>query len=92
VVATQWSCLPVCQGHRLGEGEGASPLLIRIDNETLEGAELTADTIISSFTWAASDETGVLLNQEFQLFVSAFYHLPAPEEWSYIAGSPDPFK
>jgi hypothetical protein len=30
-------------------------------------------------------------NQDFQLLVSSFYYLPAPEGWSFVKGSADPF-
>ncbi|HUR64041.1 MAG TPA: carboxypeptidase-like regulatory domain-containing protein [Candidatus Thermoplasmatota archaeon] len=93
-VSTHWSCLPGCGGKQLFLMEGASPLLGRADNETLDGFELNATTKISVFTWASPRTTpvGVLLNQEFQTFATAFYYLPAPKDWSFVAGSPDPFQ
>ncbi len=35
--------------------------------------------------------SGVSLNQEFEVIQTAFYHVPAPEDWSFIAGDEPPF-
>jgi hypothetical protein len=32
------------------------------------------------------------VDQEFRAWVTQFYYAPAPEGWSFMAGSPDPFK
>ena len=92
-VSTEWSCLPVCQGNRLIELEGASPLLGVIDQETLAGEEIVPDeTVISVFTWASREQNpSVLLNQPYQTFVTVSHYMPLPEGWSFVAGSPDPF-
>ncbi len=89
-VALDWSCDPVCGGNTLGSAQMASPLIIRVDNEVLEAQEFDADTIFSTFTWA-NDNPGVMLNQEFDMFISSFYYLAAPEEWSFVAGDQPPF-
>lgn len=91
VVATEWACEPSCGGNRLASADGQSPLYIAVPGNALEGAGLTADTVISSFTWASTEESGVLLEQSFELFVTSSYHLPLPEGWSFVRGDPQPF-
>jgi hypothetical protein len=81
--------------------EGVSPLLSRTDivdgtavsKLTKTPPGLNATTKISTFTWASPSSTpiGLVLNQEYQVFASAFYYLPAPADWSFVKGSPDPF-
>ncbi len=90
-VALDWSCDPVCGGNTLGRTASGSPLLIRVDAETLESNEFDANTVFSTFTWA-EDNPGVLLEQPFELFVTTFYYLEAPPEWSFVAGSPNPYE
>lgn len=94
-VSTEWSCVPFCGGKRIVLMEGPSPLLGRIDEEKIVDLNLTpAETLITTFTWASPETTpvGATLNQAYKVFVSNFYYVPAPEAWSFIAGSPDPFK
>jgi hypothetical protein len=93
-IATEWSCDPVCGGNVFSEMEGASPLYAAVDSETLASLNITPDqTLISVFTWssAQTNPVGVVLNQPYQVFVTSFHHLPAPEGWSFVAGSPNPF-
>lgn len=87
-----WSCLPVCNaaGGTVDRKNGYSPLYLRND-EKLQSLETDETTMFSTFTWAASDETGVLLEQPFEVFITSSYALPLPEEWSFVAGSPNPF-
>ena len=35
---------------------------------------------------------GLALDQDFTAWFSMFHYAPAPEDWSFMAGSPDPFK
>ena len=90
VVALAWSCLPECKGDTLGSAAMASPLLIRIDRPVLESREFASDTVFSTFTWA-EDNPGILLEQEFEEFISMFYYLEAPADWSFAGGSVDPY-
>jgi hypothetical protein len=91
-ISTEWSCLPVCSGNVMTEMEGESPLYAVLDNETLEDNEIVPDTtVISVFTWASRESTGALLNQQYQVFATGFYYLPAPEGWSFVRGDANPF-
>lgn len=92
-ISTEWLCDPFCGGNTFAEIEGTSPTYAYVDNGTLEKQELTPDTIISIFTWASPATTpiGVTLNQQYANFVTVFYHLPAPEGWSFVNASPSPF-
>ena len=93
-VSTEWSCDPVCGGNTFAEMQGASPLYVALDNETLAGEEILPDsTIISVFTWSSAETNpvGVVLNQQYQVFATSFHHLPAPEGWSFVRGDPNPF-
>lgn len=87
-----WSCLPVCNaaGGTVDRKDGVSPLYLRND-EALAGLDVDETTAFSTFTWAASDETGVLLEQPFEVFITSSYALPLPEEWSFVAGDDNPF-
>jgi hypothetical protein len=67
----------------------------------------TASTRFSTFTWPDWDACGsgsgitgnptcltqfnYAANQEFSLFVSSFYYLPAPGGWSFVKGDAAPF-
>jgi hypothetical protein len=100
--STNWACDPVCDGNTFLLMEGPSPLLGRAEFTdgqimTLDGKtaiNITAQEKVSMFTWAspATTPVGVVLNQEYQSFVSAFYYLPAPADWSFVKGSPNPFQ
>lgn len=93
-VSTEWSCLPVCSGNGLISMDGPSPLHGYIDEETmLDNEVVPGETVVSVFTWSSIDTNpvGVILNQPFQTFVTVSYYLPLPEDWSFVAGSPNPF-
>lgn len=91
-ISTGWSCLPVCSGNVMAEMEGESPLYAVLDEETLVDNEVVPDTTnITVFTWASREFTGVLLNQQYQVFATTFHYLPAPEGWSFVRGDPNPF-
>lgn len=93
-VSTEWVCDPFCGGNRLVTMDGPSPLTAHIDSEKLEGLEYVPDeTIFTMFTYASldSNEFGAVLNQKFTNFVTVFYHVPAPEGWSFVNGDPSPY-
>lgn len=87
-----WSCLPVCNaaGGTVDRKNSVSPMYLRNDEKLVELAP-DETTAFSTFTWAASDETGVLLEQAFEVFVTSSYALPLPEEWSFVAGDTNPY-
>jgi hypothetical protein len=82
-------------------------LIINASGSLPGNVNVTLDTKFSTFTWPQWGACGGLLsapehpeclaqanyaaNQPFQLFVTAFYYLPAPEGWSFVAGDTDPF-
>lgn len=90
-IYVDFSCLPVCDwSYSIDRKNSNSPMYLRNDERTAELGP-NEETLFSTFTWAASDETGVLLEQEFDVFVTASYGLPLPEEWSFINGDDNPF-
>lgn len=97
-VSTNWLCDPFCGGNRILELSGPSPLYGRFESDVEEldpTVYVYDETLISVFTWAEMNEANpaaaMLLNQKYQVFVTNFYYVPAPEGWSFVAGSPDPF-
>jgi hypothetical protein len=98
-IYTGFSCDPVCGWDaQIDRQDGGSPLILRNDNElgysgdtSLEGFEFDEETRFSTFTWAGAGETGVLLEQRFQMFQTASYGLPLPDAWSFVAGDDSPF-
>lgn len=93
-ISTEWVCDPFCGGSRFIELDGPSPLRGEINATQLADHEVLPDeTVITMFTWASleSNPVGVVLNQRFQNFVTVFYYLPAPEGWSFVGGSPNPY-
>ncbi len=90
LVALDWSCLPVCSGDVLNRTESGSPLILRVDADTLAARNITSETVFSTFTWSAGS-FGLMINQEFELFITSFYYLPAPPGWSFAAGDAPPF-
>lgn len=94
-----FSCDPVCSWDtQIDRKDGMSPMYLRnddpegFDGDTpLDTAGVTADTTFSTFTWASSDETGLLLEQEFEVFITSSYVLELPEGWSLVNGDPNPF-
>jgi hypothetical protein len=85
----------------------ANPSAIQAAETTYENQTITSATKLTTFTWPAWGDCGGISSakdnpvclaqfnnaagQEFQLFVSAFYYLPAPADWSFLKGSADPF-
>jgi hypothetical protein len=92
-VSLDWKCDPTCSGKTFLELNGPSPLLGRLEGDTLDALKLNATTKVSTFTWASPATTpiGVVLNQDFEEFVSSSYYLPLPADWSFVKGSTDPF-
>lgn len=96
-VANDWTCDPFCNGEQLNVTRGASPLYATVDfpreleDKAGEPVELTADTRFSTFVWpnwghGDPGQLDVALNQPFTQFATAFYYLPAPDGWSFLAG------
>jgi hypothetical protein len=81
--------------------------LVKAAGTTWNNQTLTAATKLSTFTWPqwggcgtvssipnhpdCLSQANVATNQEFKLFVSSFYFLPAPTDWSLAKGSTDPY-
>src|SRR5205085_3382743 len=76
-----------------------------LTNKALEPIELDSNTRFSTFIWpnwgcadfsVSTDpdclqQLNVAVNQPFQQFATAFYYLPAPPGWSFLAGDLPPF-
>ncbi|MEK6975375.1 MAG: carboxypeptidase-like regulatory domain-containing protein [Candidatus Thermoplasmatota archaeon] len=101
VVETEFVCDPTCHGKNVMNSDdehfgncATSPSYIRED-EHVQTLNLTATTMISTFTWACGNGGTVPydleLNQQFQEFVTLSYYLPLPEGWSFVNNDPDPF-
>ncbi len=90
-IATNWLCDPVCGGDQAAIMDGLSPLRAEIPKATMLENNITITDEWSTFSWASANATGVLLNQEYEVFVAAFYYLPAPEGWSFVRGDPNPY-
>lgn len=102
VLATDWTCDPFCIGNELNITTGGTPLYL---TDTITNGTTTANTgevfvtdqtRFSTFVWpdwGHGDPTNadVAYNQKFQVFATAFYHLPAPSGWSFLDGEPAPF-
>lgn len=96
VVATDWTCDPFCVGNELNVTTGGAPL--RLTASFVDGigqantgeVAVTADTRFSTFVWpdwGHGDPTraDVAVNQPFEAFATAFYYLPAPPGYSFVA-------
>jgi hypothetical protein len=99
VLATNWTCDPICGGDKeLAESSGPSPLYVRADEDVLKGIKIEGTTRFSTFTWpnwgggdCQTPCANAAVNQDFDLFVTVFYAIPAPEGWSFVNGSPSPY-
>jgi hypothetical protein len=101
-VANDWTCDPFCVGNVLNVTGGPAPLYATVDFDGLSlrdrdgsAANLTADTRFSTFVWpnwgsGDPQQLNVAFNQPFTVVATAFYHLPAPPGWSFLAGDPLP--
>ncbi|MGB1586705.1 MAG: carboxypeptidase-like regulatory domain-containing protein [Thermoplasmatota archaeon] len=90
-VSINWVCDPFCgDDHRFGVAIMNSPLHFMVTQEMLEAVEFDTETRFTSFTYAA-DNPGVILEQNYDQFVTVSYGLPLPEGWSYINGDANPF-
>ncbi len=103
-IYTDFLCNPSCGWDKqIDRKNGNSPLILRSDDGESSGqgmagdipsfadAGFTEETVFSTFTWASSEESGVLLEQPFKVFQTTSYLLPLPETWSYVNGDTDPF-
>lgn len=94
MMATNFACAPECgYDDKLAEASGKSPLYLRADDKGLEAIQKDPTIRISTFTWASADGTtpNVAADQPFQEFTTIFYYATAPEGWSFINNSPNPF-
>lgn len=100
-VANDWTCDPFCNGRQLNVTRGVSPLYATVDfpreleDKAGNPVELTSDTRFSTFVWpnwghGDPSQVDVALNQPFTQYATAFYYLPAPEGWSFLAGDEVP--
>lgn len=91
LLRTNWTCEPACGGNAVGAGsvQGASPLLLRVDEDGLAGPLRDPAVVFTTYTLARNGPTdvNVVLNQGFTLFVSEFYGEAAPDGYSFIASS-----
>jgi hypothetical protein len=102
-VANDWTCDPFCNGAQLNVTGGPSPLRGAVDFDGVQLVDhngtkvpLTADTRFSTFVWpnwgsGDPQQLNVAINQPFTQYATAFYYLPAPQGWSFLAGDPLPF-
>lgn len=102
-VGNDWTCTPFCNGNGLNVTGGPSPLYTTVTFDSLQLTDrlgndvaLTADTRFSTFVWpnwgsGDPEQLNVALNQPYQAFATAFYYLPAPVGWSFLAGDVAPF-
>lgn len=104
-IGTNWVCDPTCSWDSLTEydaelgenvtieGKGGSPQYARIDAQGINQSKIAPGVTVTMFTWAGSfeDPAGVALSQRYQDYMTLFYYIPAPEGWSFVAGSPNPF-
>lgn len=87
--ATEWACEPACGGNRIATEQGPSPILLRVDEEDLAEPLQDPATVFTTYVLARNDvsQVNAVLNQGFQQFVTHFYREPAPEGYSFVAGS-----
>ncbi|HUR25391.1 MAG TPA: carboxypeptidase-like regulatory domain-containing protein [Candidatus Thermoplasmatota archaeon] len=92
-VGTNWVCDPSCSWDGVTEAQGSSPLYAFAGPETISDAEIGPGVNVTMFVWAGSfeDPAGAVVNQPFTYFATLFYHLPAPEGWSFVKGDPSPY-
>ncbi|MEA3142798.1 MAG: Carboxypeptidase regulatory-like domain [Thermoplasmata archaeon] len=81
--------------------------IVRASGTTWNNETVTANTKFSTFTWpqwggcgaisnipnnpTCAGQANLATNQEFKLFISSFYFLPAPDGWSLVDGGTNPF-
>lgn len=102
-VGNDWTCTPFCNGNGLNVTGGPSPLYATVTFDGLQltdrlgnDVELSSETRFSTFVWpnwgsGDPEQLNVAVNQPYQAFATAFYYLPAPEGWSFLAGDVAPF-
>lgn len=102
VLATDWTCDPFCIGNELNITTGLDPLRLTatITNGTAKAntgdVNVTSETRFSTFVWpdwghGDASDADVAVNQKFQVFATAFYHLPGPPGWTFLSGEKPPF-
>jgi hypothetical protein len=81
----------------IGNAEGPSPIVARIDNETVKEFNLgqTCPIYYSIFAGDASGGVspvgvGVTLQQSFDMYIHAFHGYLPPETWRFSSGEPVP--
>lgn len=101
-VGNDWTCDPTCIANFLNVTGGPSPLRATVDFDGLQlkdrdgnPVDLTAETRFSTFVWpnwgsGDPQELNVAYNQPFTVLATAFYYLPPPPGWAYLAGDPLP--
>jgi hypothetical protein len=100
-IGNDWTCDPTCNGNPLNVTGGPSPLYATVDfpreltTKDGEPIELDANTRFSTFIWpnwghGDPSQVDVAVNQPFTQYATAFYYLPAPAGWSFLAGDEVP--
>lgn len=93
-VGTNWVCDPGCAWDNVTNSmKGPSPQHAYVGTDLIADREIGPGVTVTMFTWAGSfeDPAGVAFNQKYEDFMTLSYFLPLPPEWSFVAGSPDPF-
>ena len=86
-----------CADVKWGRADGASPLVIRLNQTDLEGEDdFTEDAGLCYrvFSWTAdevADAGGLVLSQRFDAYFHLFYNFLPPEGWQFsVDGEPVP--
>ncbi len=103
-IYTDFVCDPGCGwSNQIDRKNGGSPLILRSDDGESPGlgmsgdiasfpeAGFNEDTAFSTFTWASSEETGILIEQPFKMYQTTSYLLPLPEGWAFTNDDSDPW-
>lgn len=78
---------PTCDGDSfLASGEGPTPLLVKVDNETLEDSDIGGDCPIY-YSIFSGGLVGVTVEQRATMYMHAFYNYLPPEEWRFTTDS-----
>lgn len=97
-IGNDWTCDPFCNGNPLNVTGGPSPIYSTVSFDGLQltdrggnDVDLTSETRFSTFVWpnwgsGDPEQLNVAVNQPYQVFAVAFYYLPAPAGWSFLAG------
>lgn len=74
--------------HTYGWGQGASPIVFPIDGETIRESRLGIDMGLNIEMF--SDTPGLVLDQPFTIYITAFYGYAPPEGWRFVDDSTVP--